>query len=932
MLLRRVTLSGQFSQLTSDSVHSTRFVVVSGLVAMAVDILVSSSLALFLIYACIYRKLVSPYERGFYCYEVPYLSNPFLPNTVSSTQLLVVSFISPFFVIALAEGILFLISQGENKLRKYFHSTTSIYIKYITSFTVATFIMETLKCMFARLRPHYLSVCKPNWEQINCTDPNTYIKSVNCMSTDMHRIHIGRQSFPSGHSTAAVLLFTFLFFYLKGIVNATGNKWLHLVRVTVLVVIGGWMFMVMTTRVTDHWHHPTDVLGGVLLGFMCAYIPLRNMHFSLLMACFGADDLTDFIRYECAVEAGDDDHCKEILKWNSRKQIPGGLPLHFRLSADSDSSSEEYSPSYLISDDCESTFELIQEQLSKKIKENDLLGRNEESKEVGDDVTEKQLSEPISKFFQSKDISTIPSSHPVEKSTTALLLERTDFIVRSDLAAYARFAAPEIDAGRKLLVFYPFAGPEPGNENICFSLTVCALCDIRVFDLVGLCCYEYARYRKTNNLEPVSHYHLLMAEENGEIDEGLPAIDGYRLLNELGSCWSTVALVKSLTTSNFRNKVVVVYTITGRRYEFFIESMNLSLRWLRDEAIKRRIEDEYESFCYNLQFQEYGLETIKERDILLDLDKPISSTASWEFLLIRANSSRGDFTPVSCISSAQQLNQSLKADINLDSSLMLEKPRCLDLLSKVQNVDGMNFASPSSHTSCLLGSSVAVFSVERIHRYKSNWNATLIIRMDGIELIPIQVDQAGKRIPLFLQSSPKALSLKWDCVGGVEITDQLNDNYVLSVKREVRIVWLAYLTTKDHSELQKIESAGVTRDYKSNTEPVKSSLLHEMSRRKFYNNTYWKTLLLKADQNIAWDIAEKMSDIIYKRNMEVHQIYKYSNRGTKKPKDAIMEVFEVTMDTSLKSLSSPATPTVRKVSKLVTSAVPTFHKLLSKHD
>ncbi|VDN88367.1 unnamed protein product [Brugia pahangi] len=75
---------------------------------------------------------------------------------------------------------------------------------------------QVLKCAFARLRPHYLSVCQPNWKEINCTDPNAYIESVNCLGTNMHRIRIGRQSFPSGHTSAAVLLFLFFYFYLKG--------------------------------------------------------------------------------------------------------------------------------------------------------------------------------------------------------------------------------------------------------------------------------------------------------------------------------------------------------------------------------------------------------------------------------------------------------------------------------------------------------------------------------------------------------------------------------------------------------------------------------------------------------------------------------------------------------------------------------------------
>uniref|UniRef100_A0A0R3QCV3 AcidPPc domain-containing protein n=1 Tax=Brugia timori TaxID=42155 RepID=A0A0R3QCV3_9BILA len=132
--------------------------------------------------------------------------------------LLAVSIASPLFIILLVEAVVFVISDGRNKLRKYFHFTTSIYLMYIVSFVIATFIMEVLKCAFARLRPHYLSVCQPNWKEINCTDPNAYIESkcVNCLGTNMHRIRIGRQSFPSGHTSAAVLLFLFFYFYLKG--------------------------------------------------------------------------------------------------------------------------------------------------------------------------------------------------------------------------------------------------------------------------------------------------------------------------------------------------------------------------------------------------------------------------------------------------------------------------------------------------------------------------------------------------------------------------------------------------------------------------------------------------------------------------------------------------------------------------------------------
>uniref|UniRef100_A0A915PPM8 Phosphatidic acid phosphatase type 2/haloperoxidase domain-containing protein n=1 Tax=Setaria digitata TaxID=48799 RepID=A0A915PPM8_9BILA len=281
MSLRWITLSGRFTRSDGKSEEATAVIIAKGIVAVTVDVGVALAAAFYAIKLFV-NKLVVPYERGFYCYEVPYLSNPLRPSTISTKHLLFVSFASPFFIIAVVEAVLFAISKGRNKLREYFHFATSIYLRYIASFAFATFMMEILKCIFARLRPHYLSVCQPNWEELNCSDPNNYIERVNCMGTNMHRIRIGRQSFPSGHTSAAVLLFTFLYFYLKGIVEATGNKLLRIIRFTVLVMIGAWAVVVMITRITDHWHYPTDVLGGIMLGLACSYIFVRTTHSSLV--------------------------------------------------------------------------------------------------------------------------------------------------------------------------------------------------------------------------------------------------------------------------------------------------------------------------------------------------------------------------------------------------------------------------------------------------------------------------------------------------------------------------------------------------------------------------------------------------------------------------------------------------------------------------
>ncbi|VDN86618.1 unnamed protein product, partial [Brugia pahangi] len=286
----------------------------------------------------------------------------------------------------------------------------------------------------------------------------------------------------------------------------------------------------------------------------------------------------------------------------------------------------------------QSTYELLQERLRSRIQENDLSVQSDENKEIKNDAVKTQLSTSDLEFFQCDDRSCSSSPLPAKKSIIGLLLEKTDFVIRSDLAAYARFAASDIKNGRKLLVFYPFAESEPGSSK-CFSLIIYAQCEICISDLVGLCCYEYARIRRTNSIESVTQYHLLMAEENGEVDRDLPAVDGHRLLNELGACWSTVALEKRQNLNYMGLTNVVVYTISGKQYEFSMDSLDVPLQWLRDQAIKRRIEDEGQDFMSDCPaLQEYVLETMNQPNVVLDLNKPISSTASLEFLLLRINS------------------------------------------------------------------------------------------------------------------------------------------------------------------------------------------------------------------------------------------------------------------------------------------------------
>lgn len=99
-----------------------------------------------------------------------------------------------------------------------------------------------------------------------------------------HFIH----SFPSGHASVAVYTFTFIVLYLhevlavlyalkaritkkvclKALTPIYSNRFVQ-IRFTyrlIVTLVFIWAVFVCASRVFDRWHHPTDVLAGVILG------------------------------------------------------------------------------------------------------------------------------------------------------------------------------------------------------------------------------------------------------------------------------------------------------------------------------------------------------------------------------------------------------------------------------------------------------------------------------------------------------------------------------------------------------------------------------------------------------------------------------------------------------------------------------------------
>ncbi|EYC02533.1 hypothetical protein Y032_0099g3169 [Ancylostoma ceylanicum] len=265
MPLKRITFSGRLGVTESAEVWKT---VARGLVCMVLDIVITLTISIVLFYMFA-GYAVSPYERPIPCNDDS-IKQPFKQNTVRMKHLLAVALGTPFFIICFVEALVYRNSEGPNKLANYFVTSTLLYLKYELTFALCVFLMEYLKCTVGRLRPHFLEACQPDWSRMDCTGRDSIPASETyCMNPDVHRVRTARTSFPSGHTAAAFHVLLFLGLYLTRMARITGIPSIYKTRNVLLVIFSIWTAFTAITRVTDYWHYPTDVLGGIALALFC---------------------------------------------------------------------------------------------------------------------------------------------------------------------------------------------------------------------------------------------------------------------------------------------------------------------------------------------------------------------------------------------------------------------------------------------------------------------------------------------------------------------------------------------------------------------------------------------------------------------------------------------------------------------------------------
>lgn len=151
-----------------------------------------------------------------------------------------------------------------------------IYLDYLMGFLILVCLMHVGKSSTGVFRPHFYDVCRPNLTapaMLECLSaPYGFVEDPQCTNKlEPRKIKQARESFPSGHSACAVYALAFIYYYFT-IRLATILKDRPVFRT--IHLYGFLLFTVVccATRVTDHWHHVSDVVGGVVLGVGVAHV------------------------------------------------------------------------------------------------------------------------------------------------------------------------------------------------------------------------------------------------------------------------------------------------------------------------------------------------------------------------------------------------------------------------------------------------------------------------------------------------------------------------------------------------------------------------------------------------------------------------------------------------------------------------------------
>ncbi|XP_027442381.1 phospholipid phosphatase 2 isoform X7 [Callorhinus ursinus] len=173
-------------------------------------------------------------------------------------------------IILVSAGEAYLVYTDRLYSRSDFNNYVAAVYKVLGTFLFGAAVSQSLtdlaKYMIGRLRPNFLAVCDPDWSRVNCS---IYVQVERVCRGNPANVTESRLSFYSGHSSFGMYCMMFLALYVQA---RLCWKWARLLRPTVQFFLLAFALYVGYTRVSDHKHHWSDVLVGLLQGALVAIL------------------------------------------------------------------------------------------------------------------------------------------------------------------------------------------------------------------------------------------------------------------------------------------------------------------------------------------------------------------------------------------------------------------------------------------------------------------------------------------------------------------------------------------------------------------------------------------------------------------------------------------------------------------------------------
>lgn len=217
-------------------------------------------------------------KRGFDCYDDS-LRKPYLEDTISKFNLNIIGVYLPIALIIMCEFINNIVKRSAEKwCFKFVINVIITLTVFLFGLSVERLLKNVAKYKMGRLRPHFLTVCRPiNMDGYECEHMDLpYMDEYECSSREfndnvLNDIHL---SFPSGHSSLIFYGMIFIICYLqhfsKVLFSSKSTLTFLLPIMQISCLFLAWC--VAMSRVLDYRHHWSDVFGGLVWGSSVALV------------------------------------------------------------------------------------------------------------------------------------------------------------------------------------------------------------------------------------------------------------------------------------------------------------------------------------------------------------------------------------------------------------------------------------------------------------------------------------------------------------------------------------------------------------------------------------------------------------------------------------------------------------------------------------